>query len=63
MEDLLRLVIDEGGSDLHLSVGSPPAVRLRGELVKLGLARLTPDDTELSITIICALFFASISAL
>ncbi len=46
MEDLLRLVIDEGGSDLHLSVGSPPAVRLRGELVKLGLARLTPDDTE-----------------
>ena len=46
MEDLLRLVIDEGGSDLHLSVGAPPAVRLRGQLVKLELRPLTPEDTE-----------------
>jgi twitching motility protein PilT len=46
MEDLLRLVVEEGASDLHLSVGSPPAVRLRGNLVKLDLRPLTPDDTE-----------------
>ena len=46
MEDLLRLVIDENASDLHLSVGSPPAVRLNGRLVKLELRPLTPDDTE-----------------
>jgi len=46
MEDLLRLVVDEGASDLHISVGAPPAVRLRGELVKLELRPLTPEDTE-----------------
>src|SRR5690606_27132526 len=46
MEDLLRLVIDEGASDLHISVGAPPAVRLRGRLVKLETRALTPEDTE-----------------
>jgi twitching motility protein PilT len=46
MEDLLRLVVDEGASDLHISVGAPPAVRLRGELVKLDLRPLTGEDTE-----------------
>ncbi len=46
MEDLLRLVVDEGGSDLHLSVGAPPAVRINGSLVKLKLPPLTAEDTE-----------------
>jgi twitching motility protein PilT len=46
MEDLLRLVIDEGASDLHLTVGAPPAVRLNGKLVKLTLPPLTAEDTE-----------------
>ena len=46
MEDLLRLCVDEGGSDIHLSVGAPPAVRLRGKLVKLELRPLTAEDTE-----------------
>src|SRR5215213_210225 len=46
MEDLLRLCLDEGGSDIHLSVGAPPAVRLRGQLIKLELRPLTAEDTE-----------------
>lgn len=46
MEDLLRLVVDEGASDLHLCVGSPPALRINGELRKLQLPPLSPDDTE-----------------
>ena len=46
MEDLLRLVVDEGASDLHLSVGAPPAVRINGRLVKLTLPALTAEDTE-----------------
>jgi twitching motility protein PilT len=46
MEDLLRLVIDEGGSDLHVSVGAPPTVRLHGQLIKLDLPTLTSADTE-----------------
>ena len=31
----------EGASDLHLSVGAPPALRLNGRLVKLQLPPLT----------------------
>ena len=46
MEDLLRLVVDEGASDLHVSVGAPPVVRIRGQLVKLELRPLTAEDTE-----------------
>jgi twitching motility protein PilT len=46
MEDLLRLVVEEGASDLHLSVGAPPALRINGRLVKLQLPLLTPEDTE-----------------
>jgi len=34
MEDLLRLVLEEGASDLHLSVGTPPALRRHGRLLR-----------------------------
>ncbi len=46
MEDLLRLVLEEGASDLHLSVGTAPALRRHGRLVKLTTRPLTPEDTE-----------------
>ncbi|MCH2174491.1 MAG: type IV pilus twitching motility protein PilT [Lentisphaeria bacterium] len=46
MNDLLQLVIDEGASDLHLEVGTPPNLRLNGEMVPLATADLTRDDTE-----------------
>ena len=32
---LLLTMIERGASDLHLVVGSPPLLRLRGELVPL----------------------------
>ncbi len=46
MEDLLRLVVEEKASDLHLSVGTPPVLRIRGQLVKLEVAPLEPDDMD-----------------
>ncbi|MCF7853432.1 MAG: type IV pilus twitching motility protein PilT [Candidatus Pacebacteria bacterium] len=46
MADLLQLVIDEGASDLHLPVGSPPVLRLHGDMVPLDAELLTADDTE-----------------
>lgn len=48
MEDLLRLVCEEGASDLHISVGSPPVLRIRGELVKLSAPPVTPEDAEMA---------------
>jgi twitching motility protein PilT len=32
LEDLLRFLVERGGSDLHLKVGSPPRVRVDGHL-------------------------------
>ena len=46
MADLLQLVVDEGASDLHLPVGSPPVIRLHGGLTRLDADILTPEDTE-----------------
>ena len=47
VDDLLRLMIDRGGSDLHITVGSAPGIRLRGEIVQVEDAKsLTPKDTQ-----------------
>ncbi len=43
LPDLLRATLDLGGSDLHLSIGSPPQVRVDGHLRRLDLPVLTPD--------------------
>jgi twitching motility protein PilT len=32
INDLLGLVLEQGGSDLHLTAGSPPVIRVHGEL-------------------------------
>jgi twitching motility protein PilT len=47
MDDLLQVMVDEGGSDLHLRVGVPPVIRLHGSLVSMDLPVLMPEDTEL----------------
>ncbi|MCE1248130.1 MAG: PilT/PilU family type 4a pilus ATPase [Firmicutes bacterium] len=41
----LKEVIERGGSDLHMSVNSPPMMRLFGELVPLENYPLSSDDT------------------
>ncbi len=43
LPDLLKATLELGGSDLHLSIGSPPQVRVDGHLRRLALAELTPD--------------------
>jgi len=46
MNDLLQLTVDEGASDLHLSVGLPPMLRIHGGLEPLDVPALTGEDTE-----------------
>lgn len=46
VDDLVRLLVDEGGSDLHLKVGSPPAMRVKGGMQRSDHESLTPQDTE-----------------
>jgi len=42
--DLLIQTRDRGASDLHLTVGSPPTMRINGKLTRLSLPRLTRDE-------------------
>ena len=47
LEGLLRHVVDNGGSDLHLTTGVPPSVRVNGALGPVpGESRLSGGDTE-----------------
>ena len=46
MEELMRLTIERKASDLHLTVGLPPILRLNGKLVHTEFPRLMPDDTK-----------------
>jgi twitching motility protein PilT len=45
LNKLLNLVVDKKASDLHLTCGLPPTVRLHSNLRPLNLPPLTPDDT------------------
>lgn len=45
VDQLLAHLLEQGGSDLHLRAGSPPVIRVHGDLRPVaGLPRLTPDD-------------------
>lgn len=47
IDDLLRYLIQKGGSDLHVMAGLPPAIRMHGELTPVeGAERLTPEQTR-----------------
>jgi twitching motility protein PilT len=46
MSDLLQLVVDEGASDLHITVGAPPILRIHGRLNPLDSGSLAAEDTE-----------------
>ena len=46
MEELLTLLVRQGGSDLHLSVNSPPRIRVDGILMPVDCPPLAPDDTR-----------------
>lgn len=46
LDVLLTTLIERGGSDLHLTVGAPPTIRINGQLLRLNdYAPLTPSDT------------------
>ena len=45
MESLLREAVARHASDLHVTVGVPPLIRINGALIKLDLPPLGVDDT------------------
>ena len=45
IDKLLQTVINQGASDLHISVGQPPVLRLHGHMTRLQTKILEPEDT------------------
>jgi twitching motility protein PilT len=46
LHQLLRAMIEKGASDLHIATGSPPLLRVDGEVVPLKLPPLGPVETK-----------------
>jgi len=46
LPDLLTTLVQNGGSDLHLTVDTPPQIRVHGHLKRLDQPTLTPADTK-----------------
>jgi len=45
IDRLLDTCIKQGASDLHLTVGKPPTLRMSGKLIELKTKTLEPADT------------------
>jgi len=45
INQLLQVMVDKGGSDLHLEVGRPPLIRFHGRLRALSTPPLATEDT------------------
>lgn len=47
VDKLLASLIKENVSDIHFKTGSPPLLRVQGDLVPTNFRKLTPQDTEI----------------
>lgn len=46
IEELMRIAKENGASDVHITVGIPPKMRVNGELICMDFKSLCPSDTE-----------------
>ncbi len=46
MMDLLKAAVEKGASDLHITVGRPPVLRIDGELVDMDYEPLDPETAQ-----------------
>ncbi|HEY0711826.1 MAG TPA: type IV pilus twitching motility protein PilT [Polyangia bacterium] len=46
LQQLLKAMVEKGASDLHLTTGSPPQLRIDGDLVPLRTSPLTPVECK-----------------
>src|SRR3970040_2029960 len=46
LQQLLKAMLDKGASDLHITTGTPPQLRIDGDLIPLRTEPLTPVDTK-----------------
>jgi twitching motility protein PilU len=47
MHDLLRMMVSKDGSDLFITTGSPPAMKIDGKVATVSKQRLSPSHTQM----------------
>jgi twitching motility protein PilT len=53
VNELLKFAVDNDASDLHISVGRPPIVRLHGDIETIEAPELTQDDVDAMVKTLC----------
>lgn len=46
IEEMLKIAKDAGASDLHITVGVPPKMRVNGHLITMDFPKMLPPDTS-----------------
>lgn len=46
IDSILRAAVEYKASDIHITVGVPPVMRINGDLKRYGTDKLVPDETE-----------------
>ena len=46
IQQLFKVMVENGASDLHITVGTSPGMRISGEIVRVKVGALTPDDSK-----------------
>ena len=44
LPQLLKTLVEQGASDLHITANSAPRLRIDGKVIPLNLAALSPSD-------------------
>lgn len=50
IEEMLRIAKEAGASDLHITVGVPPKMRVNGKLLTMNFDKMLPNDTRQLLT-------------
>jgi twitching motility protein PilT len=54
IDHFFQVLIDSGGSDLHLAQGEPPKIRRHGEILPIRDEALTPEEISFMLSEICS---------
>ena len=46
IQQLFKLMVDSNASDLHITSGTSPGLRVHGEIIKVKTAPLSGEDTK-----------------
>ncbi len=53
LDQFLRVIVNQGGSDLHIGEGQPPKMRKHGDIAPIGQEPITHDEALSMLSVVC----------